>query len=273
MDNAQTIASAYEKVKHSIAYDSFTTIMIAIVFFLTFQKIYEAWNKYNSEGSTGAAKVPIIWEQIKIYVILCIVVSFSSQIFSLVEAILNELQELLVRGFNGGSAATASNTILDTMLKMYDQYNEDALANDGLSSIITGVSTGGVGIIFPVIIHALSWIIATIGILIFKWTYTIFITQRYMWLLMLELVAPIAIILVIHENTRTYFYAWLKNMIICYLLIPMFLLADLFSNEVAFILTSGQMEGSVDILCTIVLVVIIKLKCFATVKQYKSQLF
>jgi len=271
--NITTIADVYEKVKHTIAYVSFTTIMLAIVLFLTFQKIYEEWNKHLSEGGATMSKLPVLWGQIRIYVILCVVVAFSSQIFSLVESILCELQDLLVKGFGGDSAATASDSILKTMETMYNDYDEDSLANDGLSSLVTGVVTGGAGVVFPIIIHLLSWLVATVGMLVFKWTYTVFLVQRYMWLLMLELIAPIAVVLVIHENTRSYFHAWVKNMIICYLLIPMYLLADIFSNEIAFFLTSQQATGSVDILCTIILVVIIKIKCFSTVKQYKTQLF
>lgn len=271
--NTTTIADVYEKVKHTIAYDSFTTIMIALVLFLTLQKIYDEWNKLLNEGGTSMTKFSVIWGHVRIYIILCVVVSFSSQIFSLVESILSELQDLLVSGFGGENAATASDSILKTMEKMYNDYDENSLSNDGLSSLVTGALTGGVGVVFPILIHALSWIAATIGMLIFKWTYTVFLVQRYMWLLMLELIAPIAIVLVIHDNTRSYFYSWVKNMIICYLLIPMYLLADIFSNEIAFFLTSQTATGSVDILCTIMLVMIIKLKCFATVKQYKTQLF
>lgn len=95
-----------------------------------------------------------------------------------------------------------------------------------------------------------------------------------MWLLLLELIAPVAIVLMIHENTRSYFYTWLKNMIICYLMIPMFLLADKFSNEVAgFFMEGKENLGQVTVLVIVCVGVWVKIKMFSVVKAKASNLF
>lgn len=63
-------------------------------------------------------------------------------------------------------------------------------------------------------------------------------------------------------------------MIICYLLIPLFLLADKFSNEVALALVSGQeMAGSVSVVVIVLVAVWIKFKLFSVVRSKSSQLF
>jgi hypothetical protein len=98
-----------------------------------------------------------------------------------------------------------------------------------------------------------------------------------MWLLMLELIAPVAIMLVIHENTRSYFYTWLKNMLICYMLIPMFLLAEKFSNEVANFFMEGikgiEATGDIAVCMVICVGVWVKIKMFVVVRTKSSQLF
>ena len=141
------------------------------------------------------------------------------------------------------------------------------------SQMILGISFDEIGPL-SFIYKALSGLLLGLGIFLFKYTYTFFILGRYMYLMMLELVAPIAIVLIIHDSTRSYFYSWLKNMIICYLLIPLFLLADKFSNEVALALVSGQeMAGSVSVVVIVLVAVWIKFKLFSVVRSKSSQLF
>jgi hypothetical protein len=125
-----------------------------------------------------------------------------------------------------------------------------------------------------VIARLLNAIVMSVGVFLFKYTYTFFILGRYMWLLMLELVAPIAIVLCIHETTRSYFFTWIKNMIICYMLIPMFLLADIFSNEVAGFAMEGSANlGETSVLLVVIIGVWVKIKMFSTVRAKASQLF
>lgn len=121
---------------------------------------------------------------------------------------------------------------------------------------------------------SLTAILMSVGVFIFKYTYTFFILGRYMWLLLLQLIAPVAIVLIIHENTRSYFYTWVKNMLICYLLIPMFLLADKFSNEVAnFFMEGVESAGHVTVLLVVCVGVWVKIKMFSIVRAKSSQLF
>lgn len=125
-----------------------------------------------------------------------------------------------------------------------------------------------------VVWKSITAIVMAVGVFIFKYTYTFFILGRYMWLLLLELIAPVAIVLAIHENTRSYFYTWLKNMLVCYMLIPMFLLADKFSNEVAgFFMEGAASAGQVSVLIVVCTGVWVKIKMFSIVKAKSSQLF
>lgn len=261
MGTIKAIEDAYTQTKGYIVYDSFQTIMIALVLFLLFTKLWEEYQK--NIGSGKRFDIAAYWGQMRIYVLACFIASSSGLVFSLTESVCADLQDALVTGINGDSSE-AVNSLTQLVNKQEERVT---------SQMILGISFDEIGPL-SFIYKALSGLLLGLGIFLFKYTYTFFILGRYMYLMMLELVAPIAIVLIIHDSTRSYFYSWLKNMIICYLLIPLFLLADKFSNEVALALVSGQeMAGSVSVVVIVLVAVWIKFKLFSVVRSKSSQLF
>jgi len=75
----------------------------------------------------------------------------------------------------------------------------------------------------------------SICLLILKYMYFGFVAGRYLWLLMLQLIAPIAIICSLWEKTESITVAFFKNLTICYLLIPIYLVANLFGECVVIV--------------------------------------
>lgn len=261
MGTIKAIEDAYTQTKGYIVYDSFQTIMIALVLFLLFTKLWEEYQK--NIGSGKRFDIAAYWGQMRIYVLACFIASSSGLVFSLTESVCADLQDALVTGINGDSSE-AVNSLTQLVNKQEERVS---------SQMILGISFDEIGPL-SFIYKALSGLLLGLGIFLFKYTYTFFILGRYMYLMMLELVAPIAIVLIIHDSTRSYFYSWLKNMIICYLLIPLFLLADKFSNEVALALVSGQeMAGSVSVVVIVLVAVWIKFKLFSVVRSKSNQLF
>ncbi len=261
MGTIKAIEDAYTQTKGYIVYDSFQTIMIALVLFLLFTKLWEEYQKNIVSGKRF--DIAAYWGQMRIYVLACFIASSSGLVFSLTESVCADLQDALVTGINGDSSE-AVNSLTQLVNKQEERVS---------SQMILGISFDEIGPL-SFIYKALSGLLLGLGIFLFKYTYTFFILGRYMYLMMLELVAPIAIVLIIHDSTRSYFYSWLKNMIICYLLIPLFLLADKFSNEVALALVSGQeMAGSVSVVVIVLVAVWIKFKLFSVVRSKSSQLF
>lgn len=261
MGTIKAIEDAYTQTKGYIVYDSFQTIMIALVLFLLFTKLWEEYQK--NIGSGKRFDIAAYWGQMRIYVLACFIASSSGLVFSLTESVCADLQDALVTGINGDSSE-AVNSLTQLVNKQEERVS---------SQMILGISFDEIGPL-SFIYKALSGLLLGLGIFLFKYTYTFFILGRYMYLMMLELVAPIAIVLIIHDSIRSYFYSWLKNMIICYLLIPLFLLADKFSNEVALALVSGQeMAGSVSVVVIVLVAVWIKFKLFSVVRSKSSQLF
>lgn len=261
--NVEYIADSYNKVKDYIEYDAFQTVMIAIVFFLIFMKLWEEIQK--NIGANKRFDMGAYWGQIRIYIIVCIISTFSGSIFRMTEALCTEMQEMLMHPLGGDSSTKSIDTMTALVKEQENRVNTET--SDGLTF-------DSFNPLYMMLCKLGSTVAMGIGIFIYKYTYTFFIVGRYMWLLMLELIAPIAIVLVIHDSTRSYFYTWVKNMIICYLLIPMFLLADKFSNEVALgFLKGAEFAGSITTILVIGTAVWIKIKLFSVVKQRSGQLF
>lgn len=84
-------------------------------------------------------------------------------------------------------------------------------------------------------------------VLLTKKTYFIFVCGRYLWLAMLKIVAPLALVFSLYEGTRQWFSTWLKNMILNYMMIPFFLFAEIFSDAVILAFTKSESLGSLGL--------------------------
>lgn len=86
---------------------------------------------------------------------------------------------------------------------------------------------------------------------------------RYLMLLLMELVGPIAIVCLLNNDTRSSFFTWMKGMFGIFMLYPGFIIASVFADEYTANLISN------DDWPPFVLVVfsfILKLSLLATVK-------
>lgn len=263
LGNIRSIEVAYERTKEYIVYDSFQTVMIAIVLFLIFLKLFEEYQK-NIQSNSGSVDLGAYWVQIRMILLVCFISTSAGMVFNLVERVFGELQTNLINDFGGDLSDKSFRTMSDMVKNQV--LAVQAKEAEGLTFDIPNFT--------DIIWKSLSAILMSIGVFIFKYTYTFYILGRYMYLLLLELIAPVAIVLVIHENTRSYFYTWLKNMLICYMLIPMFLLADKFSNEVAgFFMEGVESAGQVTVLIVVGVGIWVKIKMFSVVRAKSSQLF
>lgn len=266
--NIENIERAYEVVKEYIVYEALNGLVIAIVVFLLISRAWEEYNKHLA-ATDEVLNMTAIWGQLKGYVLMILLIGAMPLIFNTVEGILADMSDKLVTGFGGDSSSKATDTMISIVNEANNALSEkyaEASGFDYLPLIFESV--------INIFSNSIANLFAPISIFVFKYVYTFFIIARYTWLLMLEVTAPIAIVCLLHSDTKQYFYAWLKNMFLCYLLIPLFLLADLFSNAVTVAMLSNS-DGSASTTTSciaILLVVIVKVKIFATVSSKITQL-
>ena len=83
---------------------------------------------------------------------------------------------------------------------------------------------------------------------------------RYLMLLLMELVGPIAIVCLLNDDTRSSFFTWLKGMFGVFMLYPGFIIASVFADEyVANLITADKFPA-------FIFSFILKLSLLATVK-------
>ena len=98
--------------------------------------------------------------------------------------------------------------------------DEQLSSISGILNLLIGLDFISTGIVKPALCFCI------------KHLYILTAFGRYAYLLMLEIVAPIAIVCLLSEKTQQYFSNWVKNMKVCHLLVPGFMLADSFGNLV-----------------------------------------
>lgn len=100
-------------------------------------------------------------------------------------------------------------------------------------------------------------------ILIDQWSYGFALVARFIYLGMLKMVSGIAIACYLYEPTRQYFYTWVKNMMICYLMIPGFLFVTTFVDA----LRESFFQANVEI-GIIFMMVFLKIMGYGLVHKY-----
>jgi hypothetical protein len=84
-----------------------------------------------------------------------------------------------------------------------------------------------------------SRVLGSLAIYITRGIFFLFLSGRYLWLIILQLMMPFAIVFAIDKDTRDkYTYPFLKNLLCCYLLIPVFLIANNFAEVLVNILNT-----------------------------------
>lgn len=168
MGTIKAIEDAYTQTKGYIVYDSFQTIMIALVLFLLFTKLWEEYQK--NIGSGKRFDIAAYWGQMRIYVLACFIASSSGLVFSLTESVCADLQDALVTGINGDSSE-AVNSLTQLVNKQEERVS---------SQMILGISFDEIGPL-SFIYKALSGLLLGLGIFLFKYTYTFYFRSLYVF--------------------------------------------------------------------------------------------
>lgn len=265
-----TVRAAYEAChKNGVAQGTVGIVSTLAIFFMVY-KMVDIWTK-NSKQDNFDRKM--YFDLIKQYVLyMAFIISFPF-ILGAIETSLANMQDSISSKYSSSLNSSTEQAISDFIQK----YQEEMAASDPsyqdsstldkmveaikevnpITAFIEYVKSAWMGMTMELYLACL-WVL--------KYVYFFFCAGRYLWLLMLEVLAPIALICTLNPKTFTFFTSWLRNMVVCYLLIPFFLIADAFSETL-----SSQLVASFDLssygMFWVIGIIIIKISMFGVVTK------
>lgn len=243
----ESVEKVYQSVKDTMELKAVYGVVAAIAILLMLQKVIAIY-KEAYKSSQGRPDMYHFFELIWQYAFFtCIIVALPT-IISVVEGLLSQMETGLLK--ITGNDITMVDKLAELIAEKNSKYPEGPSIMDG----IMGVFDFFMCVIVSPLIYSLT-----------SYTYALFLWGRYMYLLMLEIVAPIAVILFLNEKTQQYFYNWCKHMLVCYLMLPCFMLANLFADTYS----AAYGNGEIIIWWTLILRYILKLYLF---KQVNTRL-
>lgn len=209
------VEEAYKALKTEPLMMGAIGLATAIAVYLILQRYAEAISKVG-EGGNPAPRAKeftdLIW---KLGTYTLIIVGMPFFIY-FIEAILADLQEGLIRSL-GGEPKGYVDTAISEMEAMYARYPTGPSIFDPWPDIWEYI-------IVLFVKPTLAWAV--------RYLYAMAISVRYLYLLLLEIMAPVAIVMKISPKTEGHFWAWLKHMMVCYLMIPAFIAANALGDTI-----------------------------------------
>jgi hypothetical protein len=213
--------STVEKAYMNVVLDHSEMIGLATglgLIFAIFNIIREA-----KKASERTIDVAMILGLIKEYAGVLAMILFLPVALSLFE----EIFSIIEKSYMGQMGNAPDNKILEACKNEVNNYSTEHLNNLNLFSlgdwfkiIILGLDYIGVMLIKPFII------------LIDNWSFGFALIYRFIFLGVLKMVGGLALACYIYEGTRSIYISYIKNLCVCYLLIPGFLFVTVFVDAI-----------------------------------------
>lgn len=240
--SAKDAEEVYSKLKTEAVTTSMLGLTMAVAAVLIINEIWKIYREaYQKEN--GIPDMRDFMNLIMKYVIYLAIITAMPFIVSLIEKLLTIIETTLLSAW--GSKPDVGLKVLEKEAQLVSE-NIGSSFWSILKLDIIAIDALGTAILKPLLYYAI------------KHLYIIALFSRYAYLLLLEIVAPLAIVCLISEKTQQYFYNWLKNMVVCYLLVPVFMLADSIGN----LTHIGISEGSRYTFIPMIMILILKLYLF-----------
>lgn len=226
MEYQSELKRMYEMLGSNALVNSLTGIAIFLALIFISKRIYRAYKGQEEKGWK------VFFDVAKEYLLITLFIAIFPFFLHYLELVLGGVQEYVSSNFNASVEMSADAYIAKSIGEYIDESaNEDKGALDSIFAFS----------ILDIADTLLGITLSTFLLQINKYLYFFFCAGRYLWLLMLEIVSPVAIVCVLDDKTSDIFKAWLKNMFLCYMLIPFFLLADLAGELAIKILASTSL--------------------------------
>jgi hypothetical protein len=211
MEVIDNVIQAYEAVKMNYVSKGVIALCSFIAIIIVIQKFVTAWKEAFSEGEKPA-DMKQFFRLFYIYIYVFGIIMAAPFAFTIVETALGAIQDELIERYQSDVDLSIDEAIM-TFTRDYIedvQRRHNWVGQQIQEVVMLPINIAG----YTVLLYATKYI------------FFFFAAARYLYLILLEIVTPIAIILYLDEKTRHYTHAYLKNLFVCYMTIPAFLIAN-----------------------------------------------
>lgn len=245
----EDIFDAYAYVKSSIVFDALFAIIAGIILTTLVFKLTGIVKDMISEGKGFSAKH--FFEVGKEYMAVMLVIIMLPVFVTLFEQLLAYTADQLVNSLAPGGAYDHDEHVFHLAESMIDDCQNMDITEAvtiGVPKFISGILMAGIGSFFACA---------------YNYVMHIFVATRYLMVLMMELVGPIAIVCLLNNDTRNSFFTWMKGMFGIFMLYPGFIMASVFADEYTAKLISNSVWPAFVL---VIFSFILKITLLATVK-------
>lgn len=241
--------NAYLQIKGMIVVEGFYALVAGFVITTFVFKLAGIIKEMVHEGKGFNAKQ---FYELGMEYILCIaLICIMPVLLDTLETVLAYAADRLMESLAAGGVYNPDNIWKKPIEQAFDDLmNSDIIdiAVNGLDTTFNSLLAGAVG---------------SFGGVAYDYLMLVFLCTRYLILILLEVISPLAIACLYNSDTRSSFYTWARQMVGCYMLYPGFVIASVFSD---LIVVNYVQQRPWSITLMVIFSFLLKLAMLATVK-------
>lgn len=241
--------NAYLQIKGMIVMEGFYALVAGFVITTFVFKLAGIIKEMVHEGKGFNAKQ--FYELGREYILCIALICIMPVLLDTLETVLAYAADRLMESLAAGGVYNPDNIWKKPIEQAFDDLmNSDIIdiAVNGLDTTFNSLLAGAVG---------------SFGGVAYDYLMLVFLCTRYLILILLEVISPLAIACLYNSDTRSSFYTWARQMVGCYMLYPGFVIASVFSD---LIVVNYVQQRPWSITLMVIFSFLLKLAMLATVK-------
>lgn len=241
--------NAYLQIKGMIVVEGFYALVAGFVITTFVFKLAGIIKEMVHEGKGFNAKQ--FYELGREYILCIALICIMPVLLDTLETVLAYAADRLMESLAAGGVYNPDNIWKKPIEQAFDDLmNSDIIdiAVNGLDTTFNSLLAGAVG---------------SFGGVAYDYLMLVFLCTRYLILILLEVISPLAIACLYNSDTRSSFYTWARQMVGCYMLYPGFVIASVFSD---LIVVNYVQQRPWSITLMVIFAFLLKLAMLATVK-------
>lgn len=241
--------NAYLQIKGMIVVEGFYALVAGFVITTFVFKLAGIIKEMVHEGKGFNAKQ--FYELGREYILCIALICIMPVLLDTLETVLAYAADRLMESLAAGGVYNPDNIWKKPIEQLFD---------DLMNSDIIDIAVNGLGTAFD---SLLAGAVGSFGGVAYDYLMLVFLCTRYLILILLEVISPLAIACLYNSDTRSSFYTWARQMVGCYMLYPGFIIASVFSD---LIVVNYVQQRPWSVTLMVIFSFLLKLAMLATVK-------